>query len=74
LGDPSVITFDYFEVFSRWGELVYSRKNFSPADNVGWDGKLDGKEMQPGVFVYQVSAKNKKGKVITKYGDFTLVR
>jgi len=30
--------------------------------------------MQPGVFVYRLSAMNKKGKVISKYGDFTLVR
>jgi gliding motility-associated-like protein len=73
-GDPSVITFQFFEIFSRWGELVYSVKDFTSADNKGWDGKLDGKPMQPGVFVYQVSATNKKGKVITKYGDFTLIR
>ncbi len=73
-GDPSVVSFQYFEVFSRWGELVYSAKDFAPGNNIGWDGKFNGKQMQPGVFVYQLSAINKKGKVITKYGDFTLIR
>jgi gliding motility-associated-like protein len=74
LGDPSITHFDYFEVFSRWGELVFSKKDFLPGDNVGWDGKFNGKQLQPGVFVYRLSAMNKKGKEIAQYGDFTLVR
>jgi gliding motility-associated-like protein len=73
-GDPSVVSFDYFEVFSRWGELVYSEHQFLPLDNKGWDGTFNGKPMQPGVFIYRYSATNKKGKTITGYGDVTIVR
>jgi gliding motility-associated-like protein len=74
MGDPSVVSFEYFEVFSRWGELIFSKKDFLPGDNIGWDGTFNDKPMQPGVFVYRLSATNKKGKEINKYGDFTLVR
>jgi gliding motility-associated-like protein len=75
LADPSVVMFDYFEIYSRWGELVYSVKNFAPnQSNIGWDGSFNGKKMKPGVFVYRVSAKNKKGKTIQKNGDITLIK
>ncbi len=74
LADPSVTRVDYFQIFSRWGELVYSDKDFIPAPDHGWDGKFNGKAMGPGVFVYRLSATNKRGKVLTKYGDITLVR
>lgn len=72
--DPSIVSVEYFEIFSRWGELVYSKTNFLPQDNVAWDGKLKGKEMNPGVFLYRILATNKKGQEIALYGDLTLVR
>jgi len=73
--DPSIVSIEYFEIFSRWGELVYSKSNFLPNHTSdGWDGKLNGKEMNPGVFLFRVSATNKKGQEVTHYGDLTLVR
>ena len=75
LTDPSIIEIDYFEIFSRWGEMVYSEKKFPPNQpNFGWDGTLRGQHMMPGVFVYRISATNKKGKVIQQAGDITLLR
>jgi hypothetical protein len=65
---------EYFEIFSRWGELVYSERNFSPNGTTGWDGRMDGQKMMPGVFVYRLSAVNKRGSVIQIVGDITLVR
>ncbi len=75
MSDPSVTNIDYFEIFSRWGELVYSAKNFAPNQaNFGWDGTLRGKPMQPGVYVYQLSSTNKKGNIMQQTGDVTLMR
>ncbi len=75
MSDPSVTVIEYFEIFSRWGELVYAAKNFAPNQtNVGWDGTLAGKNMMPGVFVYRLSAINKKGKVLQQTGNITLIR
>lgn len=43
---------DYvFEVFSRWGELVYSTKN----PDEGWNGKFSGIRAEEGVYVWQIS-------------------
>lgn len=74
IADGSVISFELFEVYTRWGELVYSVTNFTPADQKAWDGTRGGKMFQPGVFVYRLSATNKRGTEIKAYGDFTLVR
>lgn len=75
LTDPSIVSFESFEIFSRWGELVYSKHDFLPNQNgFGWDGNLKDKPMGPGVFVYRLSATNKRGKVYQQYGDITLIR
>jgi len=38
-----------FQVFDRWGRRVFAR-NFAPDDpTIGWDGRLKGKPMNPGV-------------------------
>ncbi len=72
--DPSIVSIEYFEIFSRWGEVVYSQKNFIPGQGIGWDGMLKQKPLSPGVFAYRLSATNKRGKVFTQYGDLTLIR
>lgn len=47
------IHINYFRIFSRWGELVFERKNFSPNDpQFGWDGTIRGVKAPPDVFVY----------------------
>ncbi|MBL0294638.1 MAG: gliding motility-associated C-terminal domain-containing protein [Saprospiraceae bacterium] len=44
-------------IFDRWGDLVYETSNIQPGENLlGWDGKFQGKEMNPGVFVYHIVA------------------
>jgi len=73
--DPSVTMFEYFEIYSRWGELVYSAKGFVPGQsNIGWDGTHAGKPVNPGVYVYRLSATNKKGKTLIQAGDITLIK
>ncbi|MEP6645446.1 MAG: gliding motility-associated C-terminal domain-containing protein [Saprospiraceae bacterium] len=73
--DPSVTSFEYFQIFSRWGDFVYSATNFTPGQvNIGWDGTFGGKKVLPGVYVYRLSATNKKGKTIQSTGDITVIR
>jgi gliding motility-associated-like protein len=73
--DPSITMIEYFRIYSRWGELVYSAENFIPNQTgFGWNGQLRNEYLQPGVFTYILAAVNKRGATYTKYGDVTLVR
>lgn len=73
--DPSIVSVEAFEVYSRWGELLFSRKSLPANDpDLRWDGTFKGKAMQPGVYVYRLHVINKKGKDILKSGDITIVK
>ena len=42
-----------FRIFSRWGELIFEKKNFAPNDpNFGWDGTIKGVKAPAEVYVY----------------------
>lgn len=73
--DPSITGMEYFEIYSRWGELIFSATNFIPnQSNFGWDGTLRQKPAIPGVYVYRLKAVNKRGQEFILYGDLTLIR
>ena len=61
---------DYFRVFNRWGAVVFETRNVSE----GWDGTINGKLADDGVYVYQVSGKCESGYDIATNGNVTLVR
>jgi gliding motility-associated-like protein len=42
-----------FQVYSRWGQLLYSRKDFPPNDyHFGWNGTLNGTQQPMDTYVY----------------------
>lgn len=62
-------------IFSRGGNLVYEQKDFAPNDpNLGWDGELNGKPLNPGVFVYVIEVEFVDNQVEVFKGDVTLLR
>ncbi|MFT5166178.1 MAG: gliding motility-associated-like protein, partial [Saprospiraceae bacterium] len=64
-----------FQVFSRWGELVFQQRDFMPDDaEAGWDGFFKGEPLQPGVFVYWVEMEFIDGFKRLYKGDVTLLR
>lgn len=64
-----------FQVFDRWGEMVFTDSNFQPNDPAhGWNGRLRGQLMTPAVFVYYAEIKLIDGRVLLYKGDVTLVR
>ncbi|MEM1321330.1 MAG: gliding motility-associated C-terminal domain-containing protein, partial [Bacteroidota bacterium] len=64
-----------FQVFDRWGELVFEDANFQPNDPThSWDGTLRGEPMNPAVFVYWAEIEFIDGEVRLYKGDVTLIR
>lgn len=64
-----------FNIFDRWGNLVFGRKNFLPNDPLyGWDGNFEGRPMNAAVYVYYAEVALEDGTVIQKKGDIVLMR
>lgn len=59
-----------FRVFNRYGQMVFE----SYDQSFGWDGTFQGKEEDPGVFVYYVLYKNSAGEELILEGDVTLMK
>lgn len=60
-----------FRVFNRYGQLVF--ESFDQAN--GWDGTKDGKELNPGTFVYTLDVTFADGgRFETMTGDVTLTK
>jgi len=59
-----------FEVFDRWGQMVFESFDVSSA----WDGKFKGKELSTAVFIYNLQAVLVDGTSIHKKGNLSLIR
>ena len=74
--DPRGVTnIKSFQIFSRWGEMVYEHYNFQPnSPTIGWDGKHRGQELNPGVFVWHAVLEFIDGTEALYKGDVTVKR
>ncbi len=59
-----------FQVFNRWGELVFETTDLTN----GWDGTYRGKPMDTGVFVYRVDGVTRTNTPFSVKGNITLLR
>ena len=66
----NIASLQIFEVYDRWGELVFSTNDI----NEGWDGMFKGREQPLSVYSWMVKAKDYEGKDILKSGNVTLLR
>jgi len=66
---------EYFQVFDRWGELLYEARDFEVNDaSAGWDGTFKGDLVNSGVFVWQLLVTYEDGMQETFFGESTLIR
>ena len=74
-GGKDVAEVKTFKVFNRWGETLIEWNDFPPNSfSYGWDGTLNGKDLNENVFVYFVEVLFVDGWVETYTGDVTLMR
>jgi len=62
--------FEYFRVYNRWGQLVYSSVDLE----TGWDGKIQGRDQASNTFVWVVKGVDYTGKEVFAKGTVTLIR
>ncbi|MEP7195604.1 MAG: gliding motility-associated C-terminal domain-containing protein [Saprospiraceae bacterium] len=74
-GTDQLQSINSLNIYNRWGNLVYSNQQLELQDNYPlWDGKINGKLLNPGVYVYALDVTIKNGNRIIVNGDITLVR
>lgn len=63
-----------FEVFNRWGSVVYQSTSLEDMSTNGWDGRsINGKELVSGAYPYRLTAVDKAGKKFEKKGVIAIV-
>ena len=65
-----ISSLQYFRVFNRWGQLVYS----TSAIGQGWDGYVNGHIQDPGTYVWMAQGKAYTGNIIFRKGTVILIR
>jgi gliding motility-associated-like protein len=57
-------------IYNRWGEQIFISKDV----NIGWDGYINDKLAEQGVYIWKVKVKYANGKIENMAGDITLLR
>ena len=68
--NSQIVQLNYFRVFDRWGHLVFETTDVSQQ----WDGTVDGKKAEMGVYVWEADGFCTTGKRYTRSGNVTLIR
>ena len=64
-----------FQVYSRWGQLLFSRKDFQANDkSFGWDGNLNGTPQPADTYVYMATIECFTGETFLIKGTVELLR
>lgn len=73
---PSVRSIKMFQVYDRYGTLMYEQSDISPANAqiTGWDGTYSGKPAMFDVYVTLVQVEYIDGQVIQRISDVTLMK
>lgn len=69
------IHIELLQIYSRWGELLFSTENSIPnRAETGWNGSFKNQKMNPGVYVYYARVKLTNGTLQEFKGDLSLIR
>jgi gliding motility-associated-like protein len=72
---PDIGQIELMEIYNRWGERVFLRKNFRPGEDAhGWDGTFRGEELGPDIFVVVVTYTDERGNLDREVGEVNLLR
>lgn len=57
-------------IYDRWGKLLFRTQDI----NAGWDGKVNGKVVPEGVYIYRMKVVGYDGTELTRNGSITVLR
>ncbi len=60
----------YFDIFNRWGQIIYSSVN----EKAGWNGTIDGAPADAGTYFYTIRYKCINDQYFSEKGEVILIR
>ena len=74
-GAEGVEQVNTFQIYDRWGALVFQAQDFRPNDpEYAWDGYHKGQVLNPAVFVFYAEVLFTDGRIELFKGDITIMR
>ena len=71
---PTVEYGQYLQVFNRWGQLVHVMENNDKESRLNWNGYIQGKPADTGIYIYVAKLQLKNGGTEIQKGDFFLLK
>lgn len=72
---PGVENLEVMRIYDRWGNQTYHWDTPIPVNEwPGWDGRMGGKDVGQGVYVYYLKVRLADGSLFEKKGDVTVLR
>jgi len=72
---PAVERIKLMRIYDRWGSLVHEVNNAAPNDPAtAWDGRVKGKDIAPGVYLWILELELVDGATVNYEGDVTVIR
>ena len=74
-GGPALRLIQELDIYDRWGNLLIQDKNLDPnLATSGWDGSVDGEDLNSDTFMYFIRAQFVDGSVVEYAGSVHLLR
>jgi len=61
------------QIYDRWGSLMHEYSG-DVTNYSGWDGRMNGKKVEQGVYVYNIELEALDGQIEKEAGSFTIIR
>ncbi len=74
-GENDIQQVQELRIYDRWGNLLFVNEKFQPNDpGLGWDGRYNEVQVDPGVFVYMAVVEYSDGTTELFAGDVTVLK
>lgn len=71
---PTIAYGQQLQIYNRWGQLVYDMHNNTASTRLNWNGYLQGKLADSGVYIYVAKLQLENGETEIQKGDFFLLK
>lgn len=74
-GNEFISNINSLKIYSRWGELVFSKENLTPGvESEGWDGRYNNDSVVQDLYIYVIEYVDDRGNIFNETGSVQVLR